>query len=330
MSKQYAINNILLFLVTATISIILAYVLNWGLIGMVIGLLIGSIASLAYSTYMLRFSFQLAVDIKKLKEMLKFSIPLVPSGMAIFFTAYTSRLMINHYLSLTEVGIYGIGFRVASVVILLISGFNRALMPLVYKNYKEQDTPIQLTKVFRLFIGLSLLFFVGLSIFSSELIIILTTPDYYESSKIVILLVPGVLLSQMYIFSPGLAIAKKTHYIMWINIGSALISIFANWSLIKYYGYIGAAFATLITYLIIFIVRMRISQKYYYIPYKWNSIVFSVLLATPLAVSGFYIGTGSISDILIKLLVILLLIPIFKISGLFKKEELIKVYSFVK
>jgi len=325
-SKEYAINNILLFIVTALTSIFLAYVLKWGLIGMVIGLLTGSIVSLIYGLILLRSSYDFIFDLNKLREMLKFSFPLVPSGIAIFLTAYIGRIMINNYLSLTEVGLFGIAFRLASVVILLVSGVNRSLMPLVYNNYEKKETPEQLTKIFRLFVSVALLFFVGLSLFANEILILLTTPDFYESSEIIIYLVPAVLLSQMYIFGPGLALAKKTKIIMWISIGTAIITIFLNWIFIPQFGYKGAAIATLITYLCVFVVTMYYSQKHYYIPYEWGNIILSVVFSIPLAAAGSFIEFGLITNIILKMLIMCLVPIVIIFSGLIKKKELTQGY----
>lgn len=326
-SKNYAVNNIILFLVTALLSVFLAYFLKMGLMGMVIALLIGSFVSLVYGIWLLRSSYMIKMDIKRLKEMLRFSLPFVPSGIAIFFTAYMSRIMINYYLSLTEVGLYGIAYRLASVVILLISGFNRSLMPLVYKHYKEKGIPDQITKVFRLFISIALVFFVGLSLFAPEILILLTTPDYYASSEIVIYLVPGILLSQMYIFGPGLAIAKKTRIIMWVSIGSGILTIVLNWIFIPVLGYKGAAIATLITYFIVFVVRMNLSQKYYNIPYHWKSIILATLFAIPLATAGFFIDFGLLTNIISKLLIMCVLLLSFLLSGLVRKNEIYHFYN---
>lgn len=329
-SKQYSIKNILLFLVTAFTSVVLSYVMNLKLLGMVIGLLIGSLVSLIYGAWLLRSSYHLKINKEKLVEMLLFSIPLVPTGFAVFFSSYMDRLMINYYLSLNDVGLYGIGFRVGSIVILLISGVNRSLAPLIYNHYEEIDTPNQISNIFRYFIALAILFYVTLSLFSIEILTLLTTAIYYESSKIIIYIVPAILLSQMYIFAPGLGIEKKTKKIMFINIGGALCTILLNWIFIPNFGYKGAAFATFLTYLIVFIVYMSVSQRYYFIPFQWKNIIFSAFLSVPLAVSSFYINFGIYYNIIVKILLIVLLPFIFIISGLIRKEEMLKGYKSIR
>lgn len=329
-SKEYSIKNILLFLVTAFTSIILAYVMDLKLIGMVIGLLVGSLASLIYGVWLLRSYYHLKINKEKLIEMLIFSFPLVPSGFAVFFSSYMDRLMINHYLSLNEVGLYGIAFRVSSIVILLISGFNRALSPLIYNHYKEKDTREQLSKILRLFTSIAILFFVGLSLFAKEILMFLTTPEFYESEEIIIYLVPAILLSQMYIFGPGTALAKKTKIIMFINIGAAIITILLNWLLIPNFGFKGAALATLLTYSIVFVTHMITSQRYYFIPYQWKNIIIAVTLSIPLAISSFYIDFGLVTNIIVKTFLIFLLPIIYIVSGLISKQEMLYVYDFTR
>ena len=153
--------------------------------------------------------------------------------------------MINYYLSLEEVGLYGIGYRLASVSTLVLVGFQMALTPLVYKHYHEPETPHQLATIFRTFLAIAVVIFLILSLFADVALWILTTPAYYAASQVVVFLVPAILLSQMYIFAPGIGIAKKTHLFVWINAGGAILNIFFNWMLIPRVGYVGAGIATL-------------------------------------------------------------------------------------
>ena len=39
--------------------------------------------------------------------MLRFSLPLVPSGIAVFVTLYIDRLMIAHFMTVADVGLFG-------------------------------------------------------------------------------------------------------------------------------------------------------------------------------------------------------------------------------
>ena len=326
---NYVYSSIILFSTTSFFSVLLGYIFNWGLIGMLYALLIGQFAALLFSTWKQRFSNNILINKNLLLKMLKFSSPLVPAGVAVFISGYISRIMINHYLSLTEVGLYGIGFRIASISILLISGVNRSLSPLIYSKYKEKETPFQIQKTFRIFIALSLIMFYGLSSFSSELLWLFTTPKYYASSSIVFYLVPALLLSQLYIFFPGLGIAKKTKISMWISIGNAILTTLLNWFLIPLMGYSGAAIATLISCFSTFIIRMKVSQKYYYIPIKWVDILLATVFIGLITFFTSNMDKWTLNTIIIKILIGLSLFPILIKTNLIHKEEYRKLINFL-
>lgn len=282
-SKNYAVISLLMSFVTAGVSVWLAYCLRWGLEGLLTGMVAGSLVGTGLGLWRLRNSFRFRFDGVRLYEMLSFSTPLVFSGVAVWISLYIDRIMINHFLSIDEVGLYGIGYRMASIAGLLMIGFQGALTPLVYTHYQEADTPRQLSRIFRLFLVFALFVFLGLSLFTSDILRLLTTESFYGSAVVVVYLVPAKLLASMYIFAPGIGIAKKTHLLIWINCAGALLNVALNFLLIPRLGIIGAGLATMLGYLAVFALYMTISQRLYHVPHHWRPILMCVTLATMMA-----------------------------------------------
>jgi O-antigen/teichoic acid export membrane protein len=285
-SKNYAAVSLLVSLVTAISAVTLTMLLRWGVNGMLWGMIAGVSAGSVYGLWFLRRSFRCYFSWAYLKEMLVFSAPLVPSGIAVFVSLYIDRVMISHYLSLTEVGLYGLGFRLSSIVGLIMMGFQNALTPLIYSHYAEEQTPRQLAFIFRFFIALALLMFLTLSLFTQEIIGTFFAPSYYPAKDVVVFMVPAILLSNMYIFAPGIDIFKKTHLILWINLGGAVINTVLNWLMIPHFGIVGAAVATLIGSLFVFVIYMSFSQRLYPVPHPWQKIGLAILGTAFLAYIG--------------------------------------------
>jgi len=323
-SIKYAISSLIAFFITAICSVVFAYIYHAGFIGMIGGLLIGSFAGLMYALLQSRNCFKLEIDFKILKNMLIFSIPLIPASATVFINGYVDRIFINHYLSLEEVGLYGIGFKIAAIVSLMLIGFNRALTPLIFRNHSVKETPAKINFLLKIFFSISLLFFLGLSIFSLDILKILTNSSYYPAHRIVIILVPAILLSQMYMFAPGLSLSKKTRILMWIAILSAVINAFLNMVLIPIFGYIGAAWATLLAQGIAFALQFKFSQKYYFIPVRWGEMIAPLALVICMANIGLYANKFDeyfISVLIFKIFLISLLPLILIATGLFKMQE---------
>lgn len=319
-SKEYAWVSLIVSIGTAGFSVWLVYLLRWGLMGTLYGMIIGTSAGCLYGIWKLRDSFRFRFHKAHLQRMLQFSIPLVPAGLAAFVSTYIDRVMIKQYLSLTEVGLYGVAFRLASIISLVMIGFQGALTPLIYTYHREEKTPAQLAIIFRFFIMVSLTAFLGMSLFAKEIIMLITSPQYYDSYKIVKYLVPSILLLSMYIFAPGIGIAKKNKYILWISISGAILNTFLNIILIPFLGTTGAAFATLIASLISFVLYMTISQKLYYVPHQWKKLISCTGLAILLVVLGIYFNHETIKDILIKSFLLLLGMTTFIFSLLSRSE----------
>ena len=255
--------------------------------------------------------------------MLAFSIPLVPSGISVFLSLYIDRLMIKNYLGLEEVGIYGIACRISSIVGLVMAGIQSALTPLIYNHYKNADTPKQIADIFRIFILSALFIFMILSLFSPEIIRLMTTPEYYSADGIVMIMVPAVILSQMYIFAPGIDISKKTYLIFIINFTGALFNIILNFILIPSLGIKGAALAKVAGYGCIFCAYLYFSQSLYKVPHRWMP-----LIATVLSVVFVTILSSKYQLNLALKFSILVVVPVFSLSyGFISKKDVVRIYD---
>ncbi len=328
-SLHNMISSLIMTIVSIFVTLTIVVGVNQGIIGVfwgqITGALVGSVIAFTFS----RKSFAFIFDWKKWKEMVAFSLPLVPSGIGVFIAMYIDRIAIRHLMTLADVGIYGVGYRLASVVSLLMVGVQGALVPLIYQSYKNPNTPRQIAKVFRYFTFLALVLFIGMSFFSKEMLILLTTPDYYQAQIVISFLVASALFAGMYIFAPGLAIMKKTRVIALLAISSAILNSVLNFLLIPYFGIRGAAFATLISMVFKFVLYLRIANRYYQIPYEWKRI----FLATAAVISAFLATSLFIMsaryDFLVRVVFFLISIGVIFII-LIDKKEIITVIHLVR
>lgn len=319
-SKTYAIQSIILLISTAAASIYLTYVLNWGVKGVVLGQVFGFVCSTLFGFTSLRNTYFFTFNIRKLREMLIFSAPLVPASMAVFFMNYSDRLMINHFFSVDELGLYGIAFRISAVVSILLIGVRSALMPLIYANFEKKETVGELEKLFRYFVLMALIFFVSISLLSQWVLEVFTSEAFYSAYQYVPILVLGIIFSQSYIFMPGASIKKKTKYFLFINILTAGINIGMNLLLIPYWGLIGVALATFIAHFMSFVLHVVVSQRLYYVPHKLMRL-FMVFIFTIVMVYGL-INYYEINRLLLVIIVNLSLIALSFMAGLIRVEEL--------
>lgn len=178
-SRDYASVSLVMSVVTVLVAVAMTVVLRWGITGLLIGSLAGCTVATCLGLYRLRTSLRAVVEVRLLKQMLAFSTPLVVSGIAIWLNTYVDRLVIRHYLTIDDVGLYGVGYRFASIASLVMVGFQGALTPLVYANLDKPGTPAQLARIFRCFLAAALTVFLALTLFSTDILALMTTPAFF-------------------------------------------------------------------------------------------------------------------------------------------------------
>jgi len=328
-SKESSIVSIVYSSFSILSTIFYVYKLHWGVAGAFWGNITGGFIAVIIGFYFTRKSYSFVFSHKILKELLSFSLPLVISSAALFFANYVDRFAIKKLLTLTDLGIYAVGFRISYLVMLVMIGFQGALTPLVYKYYKEFETPRKLALLFRYFIVLSILIFSILILFSSDLINLMANKEYLGAIQVIPFLVLSVLFNKMYIFFPGLGIRKKTIIIAVINIGSAALNLILNFVLIPYLGISGAALATCISAFLYLLVYIIFSQKYYSIPYETKKIIASFVIVL-LIILPFNFFAPATLCFFYKIAVLLLVLSIIFGFRLLVKSDIDKFYYQIK
>jgi len=280
--KLYAVASLAYTGVSIPLSVVFVLLLDWGVIGIFHGQLVGALVGSVFALYAGRESYQFTFSWLRFREMVRFSGPIVPSSLGVVAGLYIDRVAIKELMTIADVGVFGIGYRLASLVTLLMVGFQGALTPLIYTHYRDEATPSDLARIFRYFSALALLVSLTLSLFASELLLVFATAEYSEASVVVPLLVPATLLAGMYIFAPGLAIRKKMSTFSAVNIVGAVMNTILNFVLIPPLGIRGAALATLISAATTFSVYMYFSQRLYVVPHRWSRLGAAVLVAISL------------------------------------------------
>jgi O-antigen/teichoic acid export membrane protein len=83
----------------------------------------------------------------------------------------------------------------------------------------------------------------------------------------------------MYIFTPGMAIRKRTDLFAKINAGGAVVNFLMNMVLIPHIGIQGAALATFISYMVVFSMYFFWSQQLYYVPHRWRAFIYILVFS---------------------------------------------------
>ncbi len=283
--KRHALASIVSSMVSAGVGTVAVVVADLGVVGVLAGQIAGATVGIGLTIALGGARhWSRHFDLQRIGEMLRYSTPQVISSTAAFASLYIDRLFVKELLSLDDLGVYGVGARIASLVALLMAGFQSGYIPLVFQNHAAPETPAQMARAFRYFLvgGMTIALF--LSGYSRELLWLFATEQYQGAWPIIPVLATAMMLANMYIFVPGVFIAKRTGYVAAANVCAALLNAVCILVLLPRFGMIGAALSTLVSSLLLFLFYVAINARLYPIPFSWARILSAGALGIALAV----------------------------------------------
>lgn len=193
-----------------------------------------------------------------IRESLKYGLPLMGLEFLNHILTYSDRYLIQFYHGAERLGIYTVGYNLSQYLTnLFLIPISLVITPILmetWTNKGERETQLFLTSAVKYFLMVVLPVVFGFVAISHDLIPLLATRKYMESEVVIPYVVGGIALFTLtYIFNSGLTIYKKTGRILGFACIASIVNIVLNVLLIPQHDIIGAAYATLISYLFFFL-----------------------------------------------------------------------------
>ncbi|KGM96426.1 hypothetical protein Z968_06360 [Clostridium novyi A str. 4552] len=203
------------------------------------------------------------VNKKYWKYALLISIPLIPHSLSGVILAQFDRVMISRILGKGQNGVYSFAYNIASILNVAWAALNKAWIPYFFGKMDTKDYE-DIRKKYKYYIGVFSLITFILMFISPEVVKIFSfrSKGFREGMNIV----PIILASNFFIFLYSLPsnlefYMKKTYLISLGTFGAGFMNIILNSILITKMGYAGAAWATLISYIALFLYHYVIASK---------------------------------------------------------------------
>jgi O-antigen/teichoic acid export membrane protein len=262
--KPFMVINIVLTLATVTLSLIFAVGFGWGITGLAGGQLAALTlilpARIWYARHLLRLSF--SADL--LKRLLRFGVPLVPGTVAWWIFGLSDRIVLGHFSTLREVGLYSVANSLTSVLGLLVGSLGLAWLPHAVRMYEDgrDDAPAFYGRMLvYIIVGFGTLAVV-VTAFSHELLATLATHRYLDASRAVGPLALGfVAYATIQVTGSGMSLKKRTGYLAVFAWAAAILNLGLNLAFVPAYGMLASAWATFASYVFLTIGYFVISQR---------------------------------------------------------------------
>lgn len=195
------------------------------------------------------------IDVVKIKEMVRFSVPLIPNQLNWWIINSADRYIVSFFLGVSSNGILSIVHKFPTMLQLLLGLFNTAWQDLSVAD-AEEDDGIYYTNVFRKFYKVSFTFLWIVVPFTKVFIDIVMSETYRVSANYVPFYYLGAIFQGFSSFyGVGYLKSKNTKSAFSTSIYGAIVNALVNILLIRFVGLYAASFSTFVGFLIMWIVR---------------------------------------------------------------------------
>jgi len=217
----------------------------------------------------------------QLKKMLRFGLPYLPASLAATMVQVIDRPVVLAMTDAGTLGLYQTGYKLGIFMMLVVSMFQYAWQPFFLNNAREANAKEIFAKVMTLFVLAASLLWVVVSLFIDNAAAwefaagrTLIERHFLPGLVVVPIILLAYLFNGIYVnLQAGLYIEEKTKYFPIVTGAGALVNVAANLLLIPRLGIVGAALATLASYLVMAAGIFIFAQKFYKIDYEYDKIL---------------------------------------------------------
>ncbi len=285
-----SVTNIVL---TIGATLLLVVALDKGPIGVIVGNFTGTLLVYAVLLGYRREQLGLQFDRGLLRRMNHFGVPLVPTALFLWVTNFSDRLFLVKLADTQEVGLYSVGVRIASAMVLLLTAFRLAWPAFAYSIEDDREARRTYAYVLTYVVLVTTWTATALALLSPWIVEWIAAPAFESSSRVVgPLAFSTVAFAGYIVIAIGVGRAKRTQFNWVVTGAAAAVNVALNLLLIPPYGMMGAAVATIAAYATMFAGMAWWAQRIYPVPYQWRRALAATGTGVALVVVGKLAGGG--------------------------------------
>jgi len=192
-----------------------------------------------------------------------------PLGLAMVINTIYFRVdsvILSLFRSDSEVGLYNLSYRILEILAVLFGYFTASAFPVISGDLQSDKVRFRLVvqKTFNFILLISVPSVVGIFLLSKPIILILGGPDFSpaRASLRILTFATGLIFLNSF---PGLLIiaANRQKSALWINFTALAVNVILNLIFIPRYGFIAAAWVTLLSELVVMVLAAVFVKKYF-------------------------------------------------------------------
>jgi O-antigen/teichoic acid export membrane protein len=286
-SVAFTIASLANLVVTVVATIVFVFVLDDGATGALVGNAFGTAVVLVVLIWQRRAALRPAYDRGLVRQMNRFGLPLLPAGLAIWVVDFADRLLLGRIVDQHEVGLYAVGVKIASAMVLVQLAFRTAWPAFAYSLEEGGQARRTFAYVLTYTSLLGCWMSLALGLLAPWLVDLLAAPEFAPAERVVApLAFSGALLMAYTTLSIAASRANRTDRYWQVAVAGAAVNILLNLLLVPKYGMEGAAAATVVAYVVLAGGMAWLAQRLYPVPYEWRRLTIAVTVGVVLYAAG--------------------------------------------
>lgn len=309
--REFAIAGIINSFSMGLLNLLLLLVCHLQMVGYLFSMATGMVVATIYLFFVCHLFQQVDLtefDRAKFRQMLRYSVPLVPNLLAWWLNSASDRVFILAFLGAGANGIYAMASKIPNILSTLMSIFLQSWQISVVQEYKGKKGKEFITNVFQVFVTVLFIVAIGIIMLIKPIFHILVSPTYYVGWQVAPFLILSIVYSNLASFLGTIYTAtKKTVPIMYTTVIGAIINIVASLILVPMLHLNGAALANIISFGVVSVLRLKDILAQDKVKIKVGHLLYLHLLFF-ICVLANYLTTGAIMPFILGTIAVLLLI----------------------
>lgn len=314
-NRAFVTVGILSALGIGVFSIIFVAGMGWGIRGIFLANILARIVALLIVESKVRLISRHTrwhINTRKVaRDIIRYTLPLMPGSLCWWLTGSSDRLFISHFLGLDVNGVYAVAVRFTSIIYTLAIIFYQAWQETAILQYHSPDRNRFFSKMLNSYIFLLALIFIGYVFALKVNYSWLVAREYRESLNFIYPLgLSAVVFAVAAFFDMGYQCALDTKRTLPAIVLAAIVNVTLNFLLIKPLGVYGVITTQLISYLVLVIYRWYDMKRYFVLKIEPRSAI--PVAAMLLCSIPFYYSHSMVVDILFPIAVIAVLAWLYR------------------
>ncbi len=279
----FAFNGFLVTFIYLVLNIVFLLVLKIGVHGYFLALILSYFLDCIFVWFVAKLHRQLVspwrLDRGLVRRMLKYCVPMIPNSISWWISTSADKYIIIFFYGYAAAGVYATSQKIPSLFAMIGTIFMGAWQISAVEDFGSEESRLFFSDIYRKYSSLNIVVVSAFICGTQLLSWILFSGDYYQGWIYTPVLLFSFVFHAMGNFLGTIyTSAKETRFMFGSAVAAAAANIVLNFLLIPFFGVIGAAWATLISYFVMWLVRLIDSKRFFTLDINLKKDIFSYLL----------------------------------------------------